>query len=203
MTSDSQPHELLSRARRGDGEALGELLEGLRQYLKLLAELQIDEKMQAKVDASDVVQETFLAAHRDFSMFRGTTERELMAWLRKILAANLADRVHRHYGRQRRNVHMERSLHEQLDQSSRALDHGLVAVQTTPSEQVARREQAVMLADALEQLPKDYRTVLVLHHLKGLPFKEVAGRMGRSLDSVKQLWMRALVRLRRIVGDER
>lgn len=201
-TDASSTHALLNQARCGDGQALGKLFEGFRRYLKLLAQLQINGKLQAKIDASDVVQETFLKAHRDLAMFRGTSERELMTWLRRILAANLADHVHRHYGRQRRDVRLERSLQQQLDRSSHALDGGLVLAHATPSEQMAHREQALVLADALEQLPKDYREVLVLHHFKGLTFQEVARRMDRSVDSVKQLWMRALVRLRRTLGDE-
>jgi RNA polymerase sigma-70 factor (ECF subfamily) len=80
------------------------------------------------------------------------------------------------------------------------LDRGLVAQQSSPSQQAARREQAVLLADALEQLPEDYREVLVLRHLEALTFPEVAARMGRSLDSVEKLWMRGLVRLRQVMG---
>ena len=59
------------------------------------------------------------------------------------------------------------------------------------------REQGVLLADALSELPEDYREVLILRHLDGLSFSEVAQRMGRTLDAVKQLWVRALERLRR------
>jgi RNA polymerase sigma-70 factor (ECF subfamily) len=64
-----------------------------------------------------------------------------------------------------------------------------------------RREQAVRLADALDRLPANYRDVLVLRHLEGLTFPEVARRMGRSLGSVEKLWIRALAQLRRVVGE--
>ena len=80
------------------------------------------------------------------------------------------------------------------------LDQGLVAAHSTPSRRAARREQAVLLADALNQLPPDYREVLVLRHLEGLTFPEVAARMGRTVDSVEKLWVRALPRLRRVLG---
>jgi RNA polymerase sigma-70 factor (ECF subfamily) len=193
------PEKLLVDARAGGPEALGQLLELYRRYLRLLARLQIDRWLQGKVDASDLVQETFLEAHRDFGQFRGTTEGELVGWLRQILAANLADLARRYQGSRRRDVRLERELAVELERSSQALDRGLAAKQSSPSEGAARREQAVLLADALEQLPEDYREVLVLRHLEGLRFAEVARRMDRTQDSVKNLWTRALDQLRRAV----
>jgi len=193
------PERLLRLARAEDGTALGQLLELYRGYLALLARLQIGRRLQGKVDAADLVQETFLEAHRDFAQFRGTTEATLLAWLRQVLARNLANLVRR-YGTQRREVRLERALAVELDESSRVLDQGLAAPGSSPSHQAARREQAVLLADALDQLPADYREVLILRHLEGLSFPEVARRMGRSLDSVDKLWARALARLRRSLG---
>jgi RNA polymerase sigma-70 factor, ECF subfamily len=192
---------LLGQARAGDGPALGQLLELYRHYLALLARMQIGRRLQGKVDASDLVQETFLKAHRGFAQFRGSSEGELVSWLRQILAANLANLVHRHYGRQRRDVKLERDLAAEMDASSRVLDLGLVAQGSSPSQQAARREQAVLLADALERLPADYREVLILRHLEGLTFPAVAQRMGRTLGSVEKLWIRALARLRRSLAD--
>jgi RNA polymerase sigma-70 factor (ECF subfamily) len=188
--------QLLPQARAGDGLALGRLLELYRNYLTLLARYQIGRRLQGKVDPSDLIQETFLEAYRDFGRFRGTTEPELVSWLRRILATNLANLVGRYFGTQRRDVRLEQELADALDQSARALDWGLVARQSSPSQQAARRDQAVLLADALERLPEDYRQVLVLRHLEELSFPEVADRMGRSVHSVKNLWARALARLR-------
>jgi RNA polymerase sigma-70 factor (ECF subfamily) len=201
-TDHSKPEQLLAMARAGSSDALGRLLEFYRRYLRLLAEIQIDERFRAKIDASDLVQETFLDAHRDFGNFRGTTERELMGWLRQILADNLIDHVKRRYGAQRRDIRMERSLRQRLDSSSAAMDRGLAITDSTPSQIAARREQAVVLADALGQLPHDYRRVLVLRHLRGLKFPDVARCMGRTVGSVQQLWTRAVAELRRIIGDE-
>jgi RNA polymerase sigma-70 factor (ECF subfamily) len=194
------PEALLRLARSGDGPALGHLLELYRPYLALLARLQIGRRLQGKVDAADLVQETYLEAHRDFGQFRGGTESELVAWLRQILATNIANQVRRYYGTQRRDVRLERELVSELDQSSRVLDNGLVASQSSPSQQAARREQAVLLADMLSRLPEDYREVIILRHLEELTFPEIARRMGRSVDSVEKLWARALVRLRRTLG---
>jgi RNA polymerase sigma-70 factor (ECF subfamily) len=188
--------DLLTQARAGSEKARGQLFERYRNYLTLLARVQIGRRLQGKVDPLDVVQETFLTAHRDFARFRGKTEGELLGWLRQMLAADLAD-VARRYTAQRRDVRLERRLSEELEQSSRDLGQALIAVQSSPSQRAARREQAVLLADMLETLPPDYAEVLVLHHLESLTFPEVAARMGRTVDSVKKLWTRGLARMRR------
>jgi RNA polymerase sigma-70 factor (ECF subfamily) len=188
---------LIDLARGGDDSALGRLLESYSNYLTLLARVQIGRRIQGKVDAGDVVQEVFLEAHRQIANFRGTAEAELVAWLRKILAGQLALTLRRYLGTKGRDVNLERELGYQLDQSSQAMDGGFVAPTSTPSQHVSRREQAVLLADALDRLPPDYREVIILRHLESLPFAEVASRMGRSEDSVQKLWVRALASLRK------
>jgi RNA polymerase sigma-70 factor (ECF subfamily) len=203
MNRSSQTVEhLLPLARAGDADALGELLELHRNYLELLARLQLGRRLQSKVDATDLVQETFLDAHASFAEFRGTTEKELVAWLRQVLAYNLASLLRRYLGTQRRDVDLERQLAQELDQSSLALDAAFVAPNSSPSQEAVRREQAVLLADALGRLPADYREVIILRQLEGLTFPEVAERMNRSLDSVKKLWVRGLTRLRGAMGGE-
>ena len=194
------PEQLLREARAGDAATLGRLLEQYRRYLALIADVQIGQRLRGKVDASDLVQETFLEAHQNFGRFRGTSEPELVRWLRQILAANLADLLRRYLGAQGRDVRLEREIEDAFDRSSVLLDRGLVAPTSSPSQQAARREQAVVLADALAELPDDYREVIVLRHLEGLTFPEIAARMRRSLDSVEKLWMRGLARLRQVMG---
>jgi RNA polymerase sigma-70 factor (ECF subfamily) len=196
------PSQLLQRARAGDRDAQGELLELYRNYLDVLARVEIGRRLQGKFDASDVIQEAFLEAHRHFGQFRGTTEAELAAWLRQILAGRLGRLVRHYYGTRRRDIRLEQELVMRIQQCSQALDGGLVARDSSPSQQAARREQAVLLADALQRLPDAYREVIILSHLEGLSFPEVARPMGRSLDSVKNLWARALGRLRRSMGGE-
>src|SRR5437870_3296115 len=161
MSAD--PMTLLQRARAGDGAALGELLELYRSYLSLLARVQIGQRLQGKVDAADLVQETFLEAHRHFAHFRGTVEGELVGWLRQILAGVLANIVRRFYRTRRRDVRLERTLAAELDRSSQVLEKNLVAPGSTPSQRAARREQVILLAEALERLPDDYREVIILH----------------------------------------
>jgi len=190
------PQTLLSQARAGDAVSLGALLESYREYLTLLARVQVGRQIQGKVDAGDVVQEVFLDAHRQFATFRGESEPELIAWLRRILAGKLALTMRNFLGTRGRDVNLERDLAINLDQSSAVMERGLVASQSSPSQHFAKREEAVMLAEALGRLPADYKEVIVLRHLEALPFKDVAARMGRSETAVTKLWLRALECLR-------
>jgi RNA polymerase sigma-70 factor (ECF subfamily) len=193
---------LLDQARAGDAQALGQLLESYRGYLTVLARVQIGRRLQGKVDAADVVQDAFLGAYRDFTQFRGSSEKEFVGWLRQVLAFVLANLVRHYQGTQRRDVRLERQLAVELEQSSHALDRGLMADQSSPSQQAIRREQSLLLADALARLPADWRDLLILRHLEGLTFPEVAQRLGRTLDSVKKQWPRALAKLRRLLEGE-
>ena len=198
-TGSAAPEGLPNLAGPASDPAL-DRLESYRGYLMLLARMQIGRRLQGKVDPADVVQETFLHAVRDFAQFRGATDQELAGWLRQILAARLADLVRRFCGSQRRDVRLEQALEVELNHSSQVLDHGLVSPLSSPSQQAARHEQSTRLAQALERLPEAYRDVLVLRHLEESDFAEVSRRMGRSVEAVKKLWARALVRLRRSLG---
>jgi RNA polymerase sigma-70 factor (ECF subfamily) len=190
----------IQEARDGDGAVLGRLLEAYRGYLRILAHVEIGKRLQGKVDASDVVQETFLDAHRQFPSFRGESEAQLVTWLREILAGTLANVVRRFLGTQARDVRLE--FHAGLDQSSQALGEMLVDPHSSPSQGAMRGERALLVTSALAQLPEDYQTVIVLRHLEGLPFAQVAERMGRSVDSVEKLWLRGLARLRQAFAEK-
>lgn len=189
----------LIRAARADGAALGRLLERYRGYLTLLARVQIGRRLQGKADPADLVQDTFLEAHRYFDQFRGEAEAVFLAWLRRLLASQTARLVRRYAGTQARDVDLEQTLERELDSSSGATRHELPAAGESPSGTAARREQAVILADALDRLPPDYREVIILRQLEGLAFDAVAARMGRSVDAVQKLWVRGLDHLRRLV----
>jgi RNA polymerase sigma-70 factor (ECF subfamily) len=192
----SDPTLAIHEARQGDRRALGRLLEMYRNYLRLLARQQIGRKLQGKVDPSDLVQETFLAAQRDFAMFRGGSEAELVKWLRQIFAARLADLVRRYVTARSRDVRLEQELAAELDESASGWDLQFLCPRQSPSESAVRREQAVLLADALSRLPAHYSEVIILRHLESCPFAEVAARMQRTLKSVEGLWVRALAALR-------
>jgi RNA polymerase sigma-70 factor (ECF subfamily) len=181
-------------AREGQAEALESLLGGYRSYLKLLASTCVDPALRGKADASDVVQETLLKAHRSFHQFRGATELEWIAWVRSILARSLTD-LHRRFGYAQRDAGRERSLEASLDRSSLALRGLAPAPGPSPSDGAADREMGVLLADALDELPPDAREVVVLRSLQELEWDEIARRMERNPDTVRKLWVRTLKRL--------
>lgn len=196
---------LIGKARAGSKSSLGLLLEQYRNYLAVLAATQIDKRIQPRVSPSDVVQETMLRAHKNFGQFRGTSEQELLAWLRQILVNNLAKFVEQHMLAARRDVRREVSLERlgaALEQSTVQLAALAPDAGKSPSMAVEQREEAVVLADRLAQLPADYRDVLVLRNLQSLPFEEVAARMERSVGAARMLWLRAIEKLRAIYHKE-
>jgi RNA polymerase sigma-70 factor (ECF subfamily) len=186
---------LLVQARGGDQAALGRLLELYRNYLRLLARSLIRPPLEVQVDASDLVQETFLKAHRAFGQFAGAGEAELVAWLRQILVRTLANQAKHHRAR-RRDQRRHQSLEALLDRSSLAIQQQLADSIGSPSAHAVRREQAVLLADALAGLPADYREVFILRNLEQVAVDEIAARMGRSPNAVRKLWGRAMVALK-------
>jgi RNA polymerase sigma-70 factor, ECF subfamily len=190
------PEMLLRRARAGDGAARGRLLELYRNYLRLMARAVIGRSLRVRLDESDLVQETFLQAHRDFDHFLGASEPELAAWLRQVLVHRMTDQAKYHRA-QARDPGRQEALEDVLARSSAAVQRALVAPTSSPSVGAARREEAVLLADALARLPEDYREVFVLRNLEHQPFAEVAERMGRSVNAVQKLWARALAALKR------
>jgi RNA polymerase sigma-70 factor, ECF subfamily len=198
---DSGMGRRLAVARRGDEEALGHLLAAYRPYLTVLAQTQISRRLQGKADAADLVQETFLEAHRHFGVFRGQTDAEFTAWLRGILAGVVANHVRRYIHTKSRDARLERELVVELGDTSDVLERGIAANVSTPSQEVIRREDSLQLSRALDLLPPHYREVVLLRHIEGLPFAQVAEQMGRTVESVEKLWVRALARLRYLLGE--
>jgi RNA polymerase sigma-70 factor (ECF subfamily) len=175
-------------------------VERFRDYLLVLARLQLGGQARGKVEASDVVQQTLLDAHRQRAQFRGGTAAEMAAWLRRMLACNLADAL-RALGRQKRDAGRERSLDVPLDQSSRRLEGRLVADGSSPSQHAQHGEELVRLADALTTLPEAQREALVLHYWQGLTLAEVADHMGRTTAAVAGLLQRGLKVLRGLLRE--
>lgn len=201
MTRISEALEqLLVEARVGNAAARGRLLDLYRNYLRLLAQALLGRTLRLRLDPSDLVQETLMEADRDFGRFAGASETELVAWLRRILVRNLADQSRRHRA-ERRDVRRQESLEDLLERNGKEAENALVAGLSTPSARAVRREQAVLLADALAQLPDDYREVIVLRHVERLSFKEVADRLDRSPGAVRMLWLRALEKLHAVWED--
>ena len=175
-------------------------LERYREYLRMLARLKLGPRLQAKLDASDVVQQAILQAHEARTQFRGTTEAEKLAWLRAILA-NVLIAAGRGFETAARDVGREQSLEAELERSSSQLESLLAADQTSPSQRAVRGEELLRLATALAQLPDDQREAVELHHLKGLAIADVAAQMERSRPAVVGLLFRGLRRLRELLQE--
>lgn len=189
-------------AREGQSEALAQILDAYRNYLRLVAATCFERELRGKADPSDVVQEALLKVHENFHQFRGATEKELLGWMRSILARLLTD-LHRRFvlGAERR-VERERSIDDLVDRSSVVLEGLLTTPEDSPSAHAREREQGVLLADALARLSRDDREVITLRNFLGLEWAEVARRMHRTADGVRMLWTRAVRRLGDQLGDE-
>ena len=175
-------------------------LEHYRDYLHLLARLQLRALLRGKLDPSDVVQETLLKAYQNRDQFRGQTEAEQAAWLRQILANTLANTI-RDFGRECRDAALERSLEASLADSSARLEGWLAAQQSSPSEQAQRNEQLLRLTHALAGLPDDQREALLLRHFQGLSVSDIGVQLGRSRAAVASLLRRGLQQLREVLHE--
>ena len=181
-----------------EAEAAGRRLEPYRAYLRLLARLHLVGRLQGKLDASDIVQQTLVKAYQHLDQCRGQSDGELAAWLRRILANNLADAARKY----QREVALEPLVAGDLEASSARLEAWLAADHSSPSERAMRQEQLLRLAQALAQLPDDQRTAVELHHLKDESVADIARRMGRTEASVAGLLRRGLQRLRELLNEE-
>ena len=157
--------------------------------------------VQAKLDPSDLVQQSMLEAYRAFGTFQGKTEAEWLAWLRRILMHNATDLARHFGGTDKRQISLEVSLGGpecggRLQNPLEPADDGM-----SPSEQLLLCERELQLAEGLARLPADHRQVILLRNLQGLPFDEVAQRMGRSRPATQMLWMRALRGLQAILKE--
>ncbi len=187
--------ELILRARHGDPQALGLLLEARRSILVTLAERRLGGRIAARVDPSDVVQLTLMEAHRDFGRFRGGDEPELVAWLERILSHNVAATIRDHTHAQRRDLRRERSLERPPGDGP-----GFAALESdlsSPSQRVVRGEDEARLARALAGLPDDQRRAVQLRHLEGRSLAEVSEALGRSPTAAAGLIKRGIQTLRR------
>jgi RNA polymerase sigma-70 factor (ECF subfamily) len=203
MASRGTQHtaQLLDAARRGDVSAQTQLMQAYSSYLTLIARLQVNRQFHGRFSASDVVQDVLLRARERMGEFRGTTEPEFLAWLRRILASRLVSLARYHLAGVR-DVRRERRLNDAVDQSSLDIAQRLAGPGDAPSERASQHEQGVLLAEALDQLPADYREVLVMRHLEGKSFAEIAQTMSRTIPSIKSLWTRAVTKLRTRLSED-
>jgi RNA polymerase sigma-70 factor (ECF subfamily) len=181
----------LAQAQAGRPDALGQVLEAYRRYLLGIAERELDSALQAKGGASDLVQETFLEAQRDFAQFHGASGDELQAWLRRLLLNNLANFTRRYRGTDKRDVGREVPL---AAAAPGVADPGLLAEAPSPSGAAVANEQAEAVRAALARLPEDYRQVLVWRYQEGRSFEEIGQRLQRTANAARKLFARALER---------
>jgi RNA polymerase sigma-70 factor (ECF subfamily) len=170
-------------------------LERFRDYLQVLARMQIDPRLRRDCDPSDIVQVVMLKANQGLDDFRGTTPEEQAGWLRQILVRTLVDAL-RDRLRARRDIRREVDLERSVNASSARLEACAASREPSPSAVVANKESAVLLAQALAQLPEPQREAVTLKHLEGRPLMEVANLMGRSPAAVASLLRRGLAQLR-------
>jgi RNA polymerase sigma-70 factor (ECF subfamily) len=192
--SAEQLEESLAAARAGSREALGRLLSQYHSYLLHIARRELARDLQPKGGASDLVQDTFLEAQRFFDRFGGHSGGELRAWLRCLLLHRTAK-----VGRRFRITQKRRLAREvRLDPSSpRGPTEALPpAALPSPSAHLLAQERQLLVRQALDRLPEDYRRVMRLRYLKEMTFEEIGREMRRSADAVRMLWARALERLK-------
>ena len=194
-SDDSAFASLLLRARKGDTDALGVLLQWYVNYLNILASTQLDHRLRRRVNPSDLLQEAMLAAHRDFGDFHGNSQAELLGWLRQILIHTLHRNFSRHVKAKKRDVRREVSMDEisqRVEESACQMATILPSRVESPSSPMQQREQSVALAHQLSRLRPHYRDIIVYRVIQSLPFDEIAKKMNRSNGAVRMLWLRAL-----------
>ncbi|MBX3411613.1 MAG: sigma-70 family RNA polymerase sigma factor [Pirellulales bacterium] len=199
------PFELLAQrlaiARSGSVAALGEIFESCRNYLLLVANHKLGNDLQAKIGASDVVQETFVQAQKIFHRFEGNENEQLLAWLTQILEHKLAHARRQYTGTQKRNVGREVSLEGEVGAvPSKAGEH--IRRQATPSSIATGKEEQRRLQSALERLPDDMRRAVELRSLERRSFAYVGEQLERSAEAARKLWVRAIYRLRQLLDDD-
>jgi RNA polymerase sigma-70 factor (ECF subfamily) len=173
----------------------GAVLERFRGYLHMLARLHLDPRLRGKLDASDIVQQSLLQAYEGLEAFHGSSDLQLAAWLRQILARVLSNAL-RDFRRGKRDVRLERSLEQALDASSARLEKWLAAQESSPRQQAERLEDALRLTEALGKLPDAQREALILQHWQGWSLAEIGAHLGRTPGAVGGLIKRGLKQLR-------
>jgi RNA polymerase sigma-70 factor (ECF subfamily) len=169
-----------------------------RSYLHVLARAQLHPQLKERLDASDIVQQTLLEAHRDREHFRGETSAQLAGWLRRILGHNVKNAL-RDMRAAKRDVARERPLDQALERSGLDVAAWLAADQATPSEIIAGHERLLRLSDGLSALPDAQSQAIVLRYWQSCSLAEIAERMGRSPAAAAGLLHRGLVQLRELL----
>jgi RNA polymerase sigma-70 factor (ECF subfamily) len=179
---------ILDEARQGNQEALGAFLESFRPYLRCLLRGFPGQRVQGRIDTSDLVQDAFVEAFRSFSTFRGTTVGEFVAWLDQVAVRTAGRSLRGQKNTLKRELTREEALDDLNDLPGRS--------GSTPSAKAMRNEQKVRVMEALDQLPPDMQQVLLARHMEDLSHAEIAQRLGRNEVAVRVLYVRAVRRFR-------
>jgi RNA polymerase sigma-70 factor (ECF subfamily) len=192
----SKVNEWVERAANGDEAARQQLLGFYRPNLRRIVAGQLDKRLAARVDPSDIVQEIMLDADRKLVKFLQQPTVPLLVWLRKIASERVIDTHRRHLGSQRRSVIRERRESPLWDGSAPDLMEMIANSMTTPSGELMREEQSERVRAAVDRLPARYREVLVMRHFDQMEPDEIAQVLGISPGAVRARILRALLRLR-------
>jgi RNA polymerase sigma-70 factor (ECF subfamily) len=193
MTANQDLQEfssLLARAKSGDRAAQGELLEPLREFLRMLAVRQRDARLNGRIDASDIVHETYVTALESLEQFRGSQRPEFLAWLRTVHEHVVQNLVREHIVTKKRSTNREQQL------SDSQLPRLAALIDSTPSGNLMRAELILNLLRMLEQLPSDQREAIRLRYFESRSLECIANQMQKSLPAVAGLLKRGLRSLR-------
>jgi len=194
---------LLSQADQGDGQAVESLFQIHRRRLRQMVAVQLDPRIRARVDPSDVVQETILEAHKRLPEYLRSRPLPFYPWLRQLAAERLAKVHRRHLGTKGRAVTREEPPAWPLpDDSLARFAEQVLADDTSPVQQLLRDEMRRRVREALDQLPADDRQILVMRVLEELSTSEAAAVLGISESAVRMRQLRALQRFQKLIrGD--
>lgn len=200
-TSSSDTDHLLDRAERGDEIAKGQLLERHRARLRRMIAVRLDRRLAARIDPSDVVQETLAGAAQRLPQYLKERPLPFHAWLRRLAADRLAELNRKHVRARSRSVTREEPL-PLPDESALELAERLLARGSSPGARLHREERREKVRQALALLKQRDREVLVLRHLEQLPASDIADLLGVTEGTVYTRHLRALHRLRDLLGPD-
>jgi RNA polymerase sigma-70 factor (ECF subfamily) len=199
MTPDSdQTCDLLDLVRQGDQQALQQLLTRYQADLLAYIETRLDPRIRARIGAEDVVAETQLEVMRRLDDYLQRRPMPFHLWVRRTAYERLLH-IHRDHGAGKRSPKHEERLPAR---SSLLLARPLLAGGPSPSQEVAAREFAERVNQAVAQLAEDDREILLLRHVDDLPYEEVACLLNLKPAAARQRYGRALLRLRKVLADQ-
>jgi RNA polymerase sigma-70 factor, ECF subfamily len=203
MTKDlATINDLMARATSGEESARNALLDIYRNDLRRMVEARLDRRIGVRVDASDVVQDALLDAWRRMDDYLEDRPLPFLAWLRQITNERIIDTHRRHVTSQRRGIKRELAAAQVTNESAVLLANRLFANDTSPSNHLARKEFHIRLREAIISLPSKDRDILLMRHIDQLGTDEIAEALGITQGAVKARLLRALLRLRGVLGSE-